>query len=266
VTRLAAVVGWPIAHSRSPAMLNAAFEAERIDAEMIAMATPPDQLAATIDGLRKLPMLGASVTVPHKLAVHDLCDDLSPAARAIGAVNCLELERDRLVGHNTDSPGFVDAARDAGIELRGLHVVLLGAGGAARAVAHGAADVGASIEIVARSPCAWFAARPWAELAAAISRAELLVDCTPAGLEPDTDIAFAASLPLEGLPADARVATLVYHRRTALLERAAALGHSTLDGRGMLVHQAARAFAIWMARSAPVAVMTRALDDSLKTS
>jgi shikimate dehydrogenase len=266
VTQLAAVLGWPIAHSRSPAMLNAAFHAAGIAAEMIAMATAPDQLAATIDGLRTLPMLGASVTVPHKLAAHALCDELSPAARAIGAVNCLELDRGRLVGHNTDAPGFVDAARDVGIELRDLHVVLLGAGGAARAVAHGAAGAGASIEIVARSPCAWFAARPWTELAAAIAHADLLVDCTPAGLAPDTDAAFAASLPLEGLPAGARVATLVYHRTTALLERAGALGHATVDGRGMLVHQAARAFAIWTARPAPVAVMTRALDDSLKTS
>jgi shikimate dehydrogenase len=264
--RLAAVLGWPIAHSKSPAMLGAAFAATGIDAEMVAMGTPPEQLAATIDGLRKLPMLGASVTLPHKLATHALCDELSPGARAIGAVNCLALDRERLVGHNTDASGFVDAASAEGIDLATARVVLLGAGGAARAVAYGAAEAGAIVDVVARSACAWFAARPWSELGAALARADLLVDCTPAGLDAAGDAAFAAAIPLDALPKHARVATLVYHRRTSLLERASALGHATLDGRAMLVHQAARAFTIWTARAAPVEIMTRALDDSLKIS
>jgi shikimate dehydrogenase len=263
MSAIAAVVGWPIAHSKSPAMLNAAFAATNIDAEMIAMGTPPEQFAATVQGLRELPMLGASITLPHKLAAHALCDELSPAARAIGAVNCLVLEHGKLVGHNTDSLGFVDAVN---MPLGGMRVVLLGAGGAARAVAYGAAQAGAHVDVIARSPCAWFAAQPWSELATAIARADLLVDCTPAGLDEAGDAAFAAQIPLDALPKSAAVATLVYHRATALLERARALGHATLDGRAMLVHQAARAFAIWTDRVAPVEIMTRALDESLKTS
>lgn len=263
---IAAVLGWPIEHSKSPVMLNAAFAATSIDAEMVAMGTPPEQLAATVDGLRKLPMLGASVTVPHKLAAHALCDDLSPAARAIGAVNCLALEGTRLVGHNTDATGFVAAAAAAGIELRNTRIVLLGAGGAARAVAYGASQAGATIDVVARSACTWIAARPWTELAAALARAELVVDCTPTGLEAASDTAFAAAMPWDALPESARVATLIYHRRTSLLERAAERGHAILDGRAMLVHQAAHAFAIWTRRVAPVAIMARALDDSLKIS
>jgi shikimate dehydrogenase len=263
---IAAVLGWPVEHSKSPAMLNAAFAHAGIDAEMVAMGTPPEQLAATIDGLRKLPAVGVSITVPHKLAAHALCDDRSPAANAIGAVNCLALDGTRLVGHNTDAPGFVAAAAEAGVELRGARVVLLGAGGAARAVAYGAGQVGATIEVVARSACAWIAARPWSELASAIARADLVVDCTPTGLEPSSDTVFADAIPWDALPESARIATLVYHRRTSLLERASALGHFTFDGRAMLVHQAAQAFEIWTGRVAPVAIMARALDDSLKIS
>lgn len=263
---IAAVLGWPIEHSKSPVMMNAAFAATGIDAEMVAMGTPPEQFAATVDGLRKLPMLGASVTVPHKLAAHALCDDLSPAASAIGAVNCLALDGTRLVGHNTDATGFVAAAEAAGIELRNTRVVLLGAGGAARAVAYGAREAGAEIDVVARSACTWIAARPWTELAAVLARAELVVDCTPAGLDPASDLAFTSAFPLDALPESARVATLVYHRRTSLVERAAERGHATLDGRAMLVHQAAHAFAIWTRRVAPVAIMARVLDDSLKIS
>ncbi len=260
MSAIAAVVGWPIAHSKSPAMLNAAFAAAQIDAEMIAMGAPPEQFAATVQGLRELPMLGASVTLPHKLAAHALCDELSPAARAIGAVNCLALERGRLIGHNTDASGFIDALD---MPLAGMRVVLLGAGGAARAVAYAAAEAGAHVDVIARSACAWFAAKPWRELATAIARADLLVDCTPTGLDEASDAAFAAQIPLDALPKSAGVATLVYHRATALLERARALGHSTLDGRAMLVHQAARAFAIWTGRAAPVDIIARALDESL---
>jgi len=262
--RLAAVLGWPVEHSKSPAILNAAFAAVGLDAEMIAMGTPPEHFASAVDGLRRLPMLGASVTVPHKVAAHALCDRRSPAARAIGAVNCLALEGEHLAGHNTDAPGFVDAIAAAGWPLRGARIVLLGAGGAARAVAYGAREAGASVEVVARSACGWTAARPWAELAEALAGAELVVDCTPAGLDPAADTAFTAALPLDALPP--RVATLVYHRRTSLIERAGERGHATLDGRAMLVHQAAHAFAIWTQQAAPLAIMTRALDDCLKIS
>ncbi len=261
MTARAFVIGFPIAHSRSPEIVNAAFAAMGIDAVMERLEVPPEQLREQISRLRALPMLGASVTVPHKLAVAALCDELSDAARAIGAVNCLEL-RDTLIGHNTDAPGFADALAAAGFDARGRRAVLLGAGGASRAVAYALRD--AQVEIVARRPRE--GERPWAELAWQLARAELVVDCTPTGLDPADDAAFAASLPLDALPAGALVATLVYHRRTALLERAAARGHATLDGRAMLVHQAARALAIWTGREPPIDIMTRALDAALVKS
>lgn len=264
-TRIAAVLGWPIEHSRSPAMLNAAFTADQIDAVMVPVGVPPEGLADALAGLRAMRCLGASVTLPHKLAVAALCDELSPAAKACGAVNCLQFG-DRLVGHNTDCDGFLDALVAAGFELRGKRVVLLGAGGAARAVAYGVRG-GRAIEVIARKPAevAWAQAWPWNEdnLRDCFARADLVVDCTSACLDPDSDIAFSESLPLDTLPAGAWVATLIYHRRTKLLERASSLGHSTLDGAAMLVHQGARAFTIWTGEPAPVAVMTRALDASL---
>ncbi|HET9989902.1 MAG TPA: shikimate dehydrogenase, partial [Kofleriaceae bacterium] len=250
--RTAAVIGWPIEHSKSPAMLNAAFAATGIDAEMIKVGVPPEHFAAKLTELRALPMLGASVTTPHKLAAHDLCDELSPAARAIGAVNCLQLVGLRLVGHNTDAPGFVDAVTAAGIELAGARVVVLGAGGAARAVAYGCSEAGALVDIVARTPAnvAWTAAHPWSSLAGLFGRAQLVVDCTSSGLADG-----ALDVPLDALASSATVATLVYHARTDLLERASERGHSTLDGGAMLLHQGARAFTLWTGGPAPLDAM-----------
>ena len=264
-TRIAAVLGHPIDHSRSPEMLNAAFIADKIDAVMVPISVAPDALAAVVAGLRAMNALGASVTIPHKLAVAKLCDELSPEAKAIGAVNCLQIG-DQLVGHNTDCDGFADALAATGFELRGKRVILLGAGGAARAVAFGVRG-GRAIEVIARRPAevSWAQAWPWTDenLRDCFARADLVVDCTSACLEPETDEAFTSSLPLDALSTGAAVATLVYHRKTNLLERATSLGHSTLDGRAMLVHQGARAFTIWTGMPAPVAVMTRALDNSL---
>jgi shikimate dehydrogenase len=265
-TRLAAVLGLPVEHSRSPAMLNAAFAADTIDAVLVPIAVPPDALATVIAALRATKMLGASVTVPHKLAVAALCDELSTEANAIGAVNCLQLVDGTLIGHNTDCDGFLDGLTAAGFDLRGKRVVLLGAGGAARAVAYGVRGARA-IEVVARRPAevSWAPCWPWTEenLRDCFARADLVVDCTPSGLDATTDLAFAESLPLDALPPAAWVATLVYHRTTDLLQRASARGHSILDGKAMLVHQGARAYTLWTGMPAPVDVMTRALDASL---
>jgi shikimate dehydrogenase len=260
VTRIVAVIGWPVAHSRSPAMHDAAFAALGIDAHMIAVEAPPADLAAEVARLRGLAMLGASVTVPHKVAIVGLCDELDPEARAIGAVNCLVLADYRLVGHNTDAGGFRDSLAAAGFAPSGARAVVLGAGGAARAVAHALEVAGAHVDVVSRRAAG--ASRPWSELPALFGRADLVVDCTPTGLEADLDVAFVDTLPLDNLPRRSMVATLVYHRRTQLLERATALGHPTFDGRGMLIHQAARAFALWTGREPPLEVMAAAFDGS----
>lgn len=266
MTQQAFVLGWPIEHSRSPAMLNAAFRALGLDATMSPRAVPPDQLANTIAELRALPALGASVTIPHKEALLALVDEVSPEARAIGAANCLQLADGRVIAHNTDAAGFADS-----LGFTPRNAVILGAGGAARAVAHGlvttSLDAGSRtatrVSVVARRLVSWIASHAWSDLPALLGDADLLVDCTSAGLDPRTDEELADSVPLGTLPRTATIATLIYHRPTKLLERAAALGYSTVDGRGMLVHQGARALTIWTGLPAPIDVMSRALDDSL---
>ena len=265
-TRLAAVIGWPVDHSASPALLNAAFAATDIDAVLVPMGVPPDGFDAALAGLRAVRALGASVTVPHKLAAVAACDELSSAARAIAAVNCVHVDGKRLVGHNTDAGGFADALAEAGVAPS--RAVLLGAGGAARAVAYGLAESGAEVEVVARRvPDGSWIDSPqisisrWDRLRHALARADLVVDCTPVGLgvDPEGEAAFVEALPLDALQPGATVATLVYHRRTRLLDRARRAGYPTLDGACMLVHQGARAFTIWTGVPAPIDAMTRAL-------
>lgn len=267
-TRVAAVIGWPVEHSRSPQMFEAAFAAAAMDAVMIPIGVPPESLATIVDALRAMRALGASVTLPHKLAAVALCDELSPDAKAIGAVNCLRLYGAHVMGHNTDCHGFTDGLVAAGFDPEGKRCVILGAGGAARAVAYGLRSANAAaIDVIARRPqrVAWTTARPWTpvELRGSFARADLVVDATPMGLAEDGDAATVETLPLGDLRAGGWVSSLVYHQRPLLLERAAARGHSTVDGRGMLVHQGARAFAFWTGAAPPIQAMQRALNAAL---
>jgi shikimate dehydrogenase len=268
-----AVIGAPVGHSRSPDLHNAAFAAVGLDAVFVAWHVAPADLAAAVAGFRTLGLLGVSVTVPHKQAIAPLCDRLAAPADAIGAVNCLVFERRgagvEIIGHNTDAGGFTDSLmRDAGFDPAGARVMLLGAGGAARAVHAGLRACGASrIDVVARQPGAvgWATSRPWtpeilAELAPAC---DLVVDCTPLALSDADEARMPAAIPLGRLPAHAVVASLVYHREPALLAQARARGLRTLDGAGMLVHQGARAFSLWTDREPPVDAMWAALRSAL---
>ncbi|HEU4728640.1 MAG TPA: shikimate dehydrogenase [Kofleriaceae bacterium] len=266
-TRVAAVIGWPVEHSRSPQMFAAAFAQAGLDAVMIPIGVPPEAFAQVVGALGAMRALGASVTLPHKLAAAALCDELSPAARAIGAVNCLSFAGGRVSGHNTDAEGFTDSLIAAGFAPAGKRCVILGAGGAARAVAYGLAASGASrVEVIARRPdeVSWATARPWTagQLAESFARADLVVDSTPLGLT-DADVQAIDALPLDALGGGAWVSTLIYHRATRLIERAHRRGLATLDGRGMLVHQGARQLALWTGVAPPVGAMRAALDASL---
>ena len=153
-TRLVGLIGDPVGHSLSPAMHNAALQALGIDAAYVAMPVAPGNVGDAIRGLRALGFVGTNVTIPHKLAVAELMDELTPQAATIGAVNTVKILPDgRLLGHNTDCEGAVRAVESAGAKLRGAHALILGAGGAARGVAAGCAFAGAtSITIVNRTP------------------------------------------------------------------------------------------------------------------
>lgn len=273
-TRVGAVIGAPVAHSRSPDLHNAAFAATGMDAVFVAWHVAPADLAAAVAGFRALGLLGASVTVPHKQAVAALCDRLAAPADAIGAVNCLVFERSdagvAVIGHNTDAGGFTDSLlHEAGFDPAGCRALLLGAGGAARAVHAGLRACGAArIDVVARRPEAvdWIAATPWTpeHLAGLAPACDLLVDCTSLSLAAETEAPLSTAVPLDRLPAHAVVVSLVYHRLPALLAQAHARGLRTLDGAGMLVHQGARAFALWTGREPPVAAMKAALRAALQ--
>jgi len=278
VTAIYCVLGWPVAHSRSPAMHNAAFATFGLDALYVPLAVPPERLPAALAALRALGIAGANATLPHKAALLGLLDDVEPAARAIGAVNTIVRDGARLLGVNTDADGLARSLQHAGVALFGARAIVLGTGGAARAALVGLATAGAErIWIAGRRPeqAAQLAAELRAHCApctlepcdlsalppAALAACDLMVQATSATLGDDANAhAFAASIPLEALRADAVVCDLVYKPlHTALMQRASARGLRTVDGLGMLLHQGALAFERWTGRPAPLDSMRRAL-------
>ncbi|MGZ4694309.1 MAG: shikimate dehydrogenase [Acidimicrobiales bacterium] len=270
-TRLAAVIGDPIRHSRSPAIFNAAFAATGLDWAYLAFEVSEGRAGGALDAMRVLGIEGLSVTMPHKTDVARLVDECSPHAARLGAVNCVARHGERLVGHNTDGAGFVASlAADGGFEPAGRRCVVLGGGGAARAVVLALAEADAAeVLVVNRSPDKAQAAAalagpagsvaPVDELARHLASADLLVNATSVGMDstssPVDDDSLAA------LAEGALVADLIYLPAvTPLLAAARARGIRTLNGLGMLVHQAAEAFELWTGLVAPVAEMRRAAE------
>jgi shikimate dehydrogenase len=264
------LIGDPVAHSRSPAMQNAAFARLGLDLRYAAVQTPLAELPGRVAELRGPGYAGANVTLPHKQAVIALLDELEPEAARIGAVNTIyKGAGGTLIGANTDAPGLIDDLGEGGIALTGAAAVLLGASGAARAAAFALAGAGlASLTVANRSLdraaalVADLRAAPSATpaelqaialsdraLAGIIARADLLINATSVGWQAD-------ETPLPDPPV--RPGALVYdmaYRQTRLLREAAARGARTRDGAGMLVHQGARALSRWTGRTAPIEVM-----------
>jgi len=279
MSALYGILGWPVEHSRSPAMHNAAFRTRGLDASYVRFPTHPDDVADAVRGLKALGVRGANVTVPHKEAVMPYLDDVSPEARAIGAVNTIVREVDRLIGHNTDAPGLARSLEDARVELDGASVAVLGAGGAARAAVVGMAQKGArSISICARrteqaqalidallpvcGKCTLHTVNLAREdLSVLFEGTTLVVQTTSATLLGSPEAArFAEELPLAALPKRATVVDLVYKpRETAVLAAARSLGLTCVDGLGMLLHQGAMAFELWTHMPAPLEIMRAAL-------
>ncbi|HSL59990.1 MAG TPA: shikimate dehydrogenase [Acidimicrobiales bacterium] len=268
-TRVAAVIGHPVRHSLSPAIHNAAFAATGLDWTYLAFDVEPGDAAAAVAAMRALGLGGLSVTMPHKAAVLDHLDRVSPEAAALGAVNCIVPDGGELVGHNTDGGGFVDSlAADAGFDPSGARCLVLGAGGAARAVVVALARAGA-VEVVVVNRSAAPAERA-AALAGAVGRvgdptdvraADLVVNATPVGMHGGPN---GSPVDTTWLGPHQLVADLVYHPSTTpLLLAADERGARTLGGVGMLVHQAARAFELWTGRPAPIAAMRAAVDRSV---
>lgn len=297
------LLGWPVAHSLSPAMHNAALAALGLPWTYELLPTPPADLAAAVRRLRTEGFIGANVTVPHKQAVLALVDDLTPAARAMGAVNTLfwatpalqgenkairtddgpmveygEMRVSRLLGDNTDGSGFIADLLAHGVQVIGQQVLVIGGGGAARAVVFALVAAGAAVTIVNRTLA-------HAETIAAIVTYHYPAASVSCARFPDALAPAAAGAGLivnttsvgmwpdeDAMPWDQALALrpdqivydLVYRPRlTAFLRHAQAGGARVIDGLGMLVQQGAAALTRWTGRPAPVAVMRAAAEAAL---
>jgi shikimate dehydrogenase len=275
------VIGSPVAHSLSPLLHNSAFAALGLAEtwRSFAFEVPPGQTAAALDAMRGADVTGLSVTMPHKAKVAELVDECSDVARRLAAVNCVYQQRGRLFGTNTDGEGFLASlVRGAGFDPAGKHCIVVGAGGAARAVVLALALAGAAeVAVVNRTPERAFEAADLAggagtvvpltegSIADASTVADLVVNATPvgmAGVETATGSGPGEWLLSPGLLGPGQVAAdLVYApRQTRWLAEAAAAGATTLDGLGMLVHQAAAQLMLWTGGDPPVEAMWKAAE------
>lgn len=269
------LIGWPVEHSVSPAMHNAAFAALGLPWRYTLIPVAPDRLEQELAELKAGGFRGVNVTVPHKQSVMPYLDETSEAARAIGAVNTIILRDGRLIGHNTDADGFWRALREAGYEPAGKSALVLGAGGAARAVVYALARGGSRVSVWNRTAGR---ARGLAldlqkvgltlSVVARLSDLELadvdlLVNATSIGMWPHEDASpWPATLPIG---AHWTVFDLIYNpMETRLLAQAAAAGARTIGGLAMLVHQGALAFELWTGKSPPTDVMLAAAAESLE--
>lgn len=263
-TRPAYLLGHPVSHSKSPRMQNAAFAAAGVDARYLALDVAPWNLAAILAGFRAAPPLGANVTVPHKIAVAGLVDKLDLSAEQAGAVNTLEFRDGRVVGHNTDGAGALDALAEAGVKVRDARTLVMGAGGAARAVAFALRDAGAVVtvtnrtgekaEVLARE--GGFTTIPWDRVPDVLRAVDLLVNATTLGLKGEEE---TPCDPRRLLPNSAVLDCVYRPGGTRLVGLARKAGLLAVPGEAMLLHQGARAFSIWTGKPAPVAVMRAAL-------
>ena len=270
--------GQPVAENPTGAMQEAAFRALGLNWRYLTLEVPPEKLHDAILGIRAFGMRGANLTIPHKVAVIEHLDEIAPDAAIVGAVNTVRREGDRLIGENTDGKGFLRGVRtDAGVDPRSKRVVVLGAGGAARAIVTELALAGASdvlvlnrsvsrgeqmvAELVSKTK-APLRFEPWQETYVVPGDTDILVNATSIGLYPDVD-----SMP----PVDLRrahpgmlVCDVVFNPPETLLIRAARQkGLPVLDGLAMLVYQGVIGFELWTARKAPEPVMKQALRDAL---
>jgi len=273
-TQLCGLLGNPVEHSLSPAIHNAAFR--ELDLNFVYIAFPVQDLEGAIDGIRALGHIrGLSVTIPHKVAILPLLDSVETTAQYIGSVNTILKDQGTLVGSNTDASGAIQALRQGGVKLAGKRVVMLGSGGAARAIAFGicveekiahltilgiddnerttlAADLRTKTSIPVED-----ATLTPETLQSALDHAQLLIHCTPIGMHPKVD---QSCVPKNLLHPDLTVMDIVYNPlHTQFLRDAQAAGCHTIPGIEMFLHQAVGQFELWTGQSAPIAVMRNVL-------
>lgn len=262
------MLGDPVRHSLSPVVHNAAFDALGLDWTFLALEVAAPDLPDAVRGVRALGLAGLSVTMPHKESIVGLLDVVDGAAGVLGAVNCVTVEDGRLVGHNTDGPGFTAGLRaEEGVAPEGLRCTVLGTGGAARAVALALAGEGAAdVALLGRDPArsARIAERLGGGIRAGeagdLRSADLVVNATPVGMDAHPGVPVDPELLADG----AVVVDLVYHPlETRLLRECRARGLAASNGVAMLVHQAAVAFELWTGQAAPLDAVRDAVERRL---
>jgi len=276
-TRVCGIIGDPVEHSLSPAMHNAAFQELNLDFVYVAFRVRKDELREAILGAKSLNIRGLNVTMPHKSAVMEYLDEIDPTARSIGAVNTILNDEGRLIGYDTDGVGALKALKENGISLEGKKLLLLGAGGAGKAIAFHAAQEVEELKILNRT------AQKAKDLAEVLRKkfgkkiegnslsaktikkeledADILVNATSVGMHPKDD----QSLIDPGwLRPTLCVMDIVYNPiETRLAKDAGSLGAKVVSGVEMLVYQGAASFEIWTDRQAPVKVMKQAILNKL---
>ncbi len=277
-TRVYALIGDPIEHSLSPLMQNLAFRLLGLDCIYLAFRVKPEELGWAIKGIRALGVSGFNVTVPHKVAVIPFLDEVDHSASDVGAVNTVTNRGGRLVGHNTDGSGALAALSDEGVDLKGKKVVILGAGGAARAIAFATAHAAGSLVIMNRTTSKaeelssdlkkryrkLIEARKLSNetLSEELVDAEVLINATSVGMSPRTEESLVNR---HMIRPKTTVFDIVYNPlETKLISEAKAAGAKTIGGAKMLVYQGALSFEIWTGIKAPVDEMLKAVIRRLK--
>jgi len=255
-TQVIAILGHPVSHSLSPLMHNSAFRKMGLDYCYIALDVHPSGLRAAIEGIREMGFAGLNITVPHKEAVMPMLDKVDPEAAFIGAVNTIVNRNGKLIGYNTDGRGFIRSLKEESVEVRDKNVLLVGAGGAARAVSWYLAEEGSDLSIYNRTSekadllagdlAINFKNVRRAESLDALVEADIVINSTSLGLNPQDPLPFDPS----GLKPGAVVIDLIY-QDTPLIQQARQSGHKTIGGLGMLLWQGVLASELWTGLTPP---------------
>lgn len=273
-TKVYGVIGDPIEHTFSPAMHNAAFRHFGLNAVYVAFQVKPPNLADALRGVRSLNVRGLNVTIPHKEAIINLLDDVDTLAKNVGAVNTVTNENGLLRGFNTDGAGALETLRENGVDPRNKRIVILGAGGAAKAIALTLAPTAREVAIVnrtvekAKTLCqriralyardAHYCGLTSQNVKTVLEGAEILINTTSIGMHPNAE---ESPIPASFLHGSLTVFDIVYNpRETQLLREARKVGAKTVGGLGMLVHQGVKAFELWTHMKPPVEVMRNAIE------
>ena len=271
-TRVCGVIGDPIEHTLSPIMHNAAFNALKLDYAFLAFKVKPAEVENAVNGMRALNILGLNVTMPHKKAVINYLDEIDQTAKFLNAVNTIHNKNGKLLGFNTDGIGALKALKENGVNPKGKRVLLLGSGGAARAIAYALVQEADELVVLNRTveqakELASLLERPFNKKVVADSLSpkiiqdnlrdsDILVNATSVGMKPNANQSPVAP---EWLKPNLAVMDIVYNPiETKLAKDAKAAGAKVISGVEMLIYQGAASFEIWTGKSAPVEVMRKA--------